>query len=206
MKRRRFVQALAAIPVAAPLAAQQPPANQSAPGIPVNPTQGIQPPARAAAEELPKLEIATAESAADPVLKFFTPAQFSTLRRVSDLLMPATGGSPGALAAGAPEFLDFLVGASGPERQTVYRAGLEGLNAQAMRQFNKSFAEADNAQADMLLAPLRAPWTYDDPADPAARFLRAAKADVRTATVNSRPSGGAGRRFAGSGLYWYPLD
>ena len=205
MKRRTFVRALAAVPVAAPLAAQQPPANQSAPGIPVNPAQGIQPPARAA-EELPKLEIATAESAADPMPRFFTSAQLSALRRVSDLLMPAANGSPGALVAGAPEFLDFLVGASGPERKTVYRSGLDGLNAQAMRQFSKPFADIDGAQADTLMAPLRVSWTYDEPADPVARFLRVAKADVRTATVNSRPSAAAGRRFAGSGLYWYPLD
>jgi hypothetical protein len=57
-----------------------------------------------------------------------------------------------------------------------------------------------------LLAGLRAPWSYDEPADPVARFLRAAKADVRMATTNSQLSAGAGRRMTGSGLYWYPLD
>ena len=40
--------------------------------------------------------------------------------------------------------------------------------------------------------PLRAPWTYDAPADPLARFLAAAKQDVRTATVNSREYNAAG--------------
>jgi hypothetical protein len=127
---------------------------------------------------------------------------------VSDILMPAASGasgSPGALAAGAPEFLDFLIGESGRDRQAVYRNGLDALNAQAKKQFAKAFAELETPQAETLLAPLKQPWTYDEPADPAARFLRAAKADVRTATVNSRAAAG-GRRFAGSGLYWYPLD
>jgi hypothetical protein len=137
--------------------------------------------------------------------RFFTPAQFSALRRLGDLLMPAGQTSPGALASGAPEFLDFLIGASPSDRQQVYRAGLDGLNAQARRQFSKAFADTDDAQAETLLAPLRQPWTYPDPTDPVARFLRAAKADMRTATINSLAAS-TGRRFAGSGLYWYPLD
>ena len=46
--------------------------------------------------------------------------------------------------------------------------------------------------------------------DPLARFLVAAKQDVRTATMNSREwntAGAAGgRRTGGTGLYWYPID
>jgi hypothetical protein len=194
MKRRLFVQTLTALPAATSLAAQQP----AAPVTPAN--------RAAAADDVPKLDVAVGEAVADPAPRFFTPAQFGALRRVSDLLAPAAGNSPGALAAGAPEFLDFLIGASGPDRQTVYKAGLDGLNTQATRRFNKPFADLDNPPAESLLAPLRQPWTYDEPADPVARFLRVAKADVRTATLNSRLAAGAGRRFAGSGLYWYPLD
>jgi hypothetical protein len=205
MRRRRFFQALATLPAAAPLIGQQAPANQSAPGIPLNPTQGTQPPGRAAAEDLPKLEPSVPDAAADGLPRFLTPAQFATLRRLADILMPATATSPGALAAGAPEFLDFLIGDSGADRQQVYRAGLDSLNSQARTQFNKAFAEIEISQAGALLAPLQQPWTYADPADAVARFLRAAKADVRTATLNSRAAA-AGRRFAGSGLYWYPLD
>ncbi len=197
MKRRRFVQTLAALP-AVPLAAQQPPPAPPAPAR--GGGRGA-----AAAEDLPKIDIAFPDDAAQGVLHFFTAPQLTALRRLGDILMPAGASSPGALAAGAPEFLDFLIGDSGAERQQVYRAGLDGLNAQARRQFNKTFAETDDSQADALLAPLRQPWTYADPADPVARFLRAAKADLRTATVNSRAASN-GRRFAGSGLYWYPLD
>jgi hypothetical protein len=199
MKRRHFVQALAALPVA-PLAAQQAPPAPPAPAPARGGGRGA-----AAAEDLPKLEVAFPEDAADSVLHFFTPPQFAALQRLGDLLMPAGSSSPGALAAGAPEFLDFLIGDSGADRQQVYRAGLDGLNAQARRQFNKAFADTDSSQADALLVSLRQPWTYADPADPVARFLRAAKADMRTATVNSHAASN-GRRFAGSGLYWYPLD
>ncbi len=66
-------------------------------------------------------------------------------------------------------------------------------------------------QANELLSPLRAPWTFDPPADSLTHFLQTAKGDVRTATMNSREFVAAGasggrRGFGGQGLYWYPLD
>jgi hypothetical protein len=213
MKRRHFVKSLVAAPAATALLAQQPagqaptpgvPANP-APGIPLNPTQPVQPPA---AE--PKIEIAIADTASEPMPHFFTPSQFAALRKLSDILMPATSGTPGALDAKAPEFLDFLIGHSPAARQQIYRAGLDALNAQAAKRYKKAFAELDQSDADAVLSPLRESWTYDPPADPLARFLREAKQDVRTATVNSREysahAPAAGRRFGGNGLYWYPLD
>lgn len=204
MRRRRFVQALAGAPAAGALLGQQPGANQSAPGVPLNPTQGVQPPGRAA-EELPKLEPSVPDAAADSVPRFFTAPQFGALRKLSDHLMPKTNASPGALAGGAPEFLDFLIGASSAERQQVYRAGLDGLNEQAKKKFAKSFGDLESAEVETMVAPLHQPWTYEEPADPVARFLRAAKLDVRTATINSREYGSR-QRFGGGGLYWYPLD
>ena len=217
MKRRRFFQTVLAAPAATALLAQQHPVTQQpgpaqpAPGIPLNPTQPIQPPARMVAIELPKLEPSIPDTAAEMMPHFFTPAQFATLRKVSEVLMPAVNGKPGALDARAPEFLDFLIGASPAERQSVYRAGLDALNRQSEKRFSKSFAELDAQQVDTLFAPLRQPWTYDAPADPMAHFLRTAKQDVRTATVNSRDymmasGGGAGARRGGGGMYWYPLD
>jgi hypothetical protein len=114
------------------------------------------------------------------------------------------------LEAGVPEFLDFLIGKSWAERQTLYRTGLDVLNVKAMRQFQKTFAETDDAQAATLLAPLREAWTYVPPTDAFARFLREAKADIRTATQNSREyvlaSAAGGRRGGGMGQYWYPMD
>lgn len=142
--------------------------------------------------------------------RFFTPLQFATLQKLSDILMPRNGETPGALEAHAAEFLDFLISRSPRERQEIYRAGLDGLAAQAKKRFNKEFASLDDEGLSTLLAPLKQPWTYDAPTEPVARFLRVAKQDVATATVNSREyaaaaSGGGGRRGAGLGLYWYPL-
>jgi hypothetical protein len=210
MKRRRFFKTLAAVPAGSALLAQQPAptqstTTQSGPGVPLNTAVGTQPPGRAASEDLPKLEPTVADGAADALPRFFSGAQFAALQKLSDLIMPAMSGSPGALAAGAPEFLDFLIGDSDSDRQRIYRAGLDGLNTEAKKQFNKAFGELDTRQAGGLLSPLTQPWTFEEPADPVARFLRVAKIDIRTATLNSREAG-AGRRFQGSGLYWYPLD
>ena len=124
--------------------------------------------------------------------------------------MPSLNGIPGALDTHAPEFLDFLIESSMPDRQQLYRTGLDTLNAQARKRFDRSFAELEAAQAEVLLAPLRQPWTYEAPADPLTKFLRAAKQDVRTATINSHEwnasTASTGRRGGGAGQYWYPIE
>jgi hypothetical protein len=168
-------------------------------------------PVRAPSDELPVLTASVPDDAAEMTPRFFSPEQFAALRKVSDLLMPAMNGAAGALDAKAPEFLDFLISESPAERQQIYRSGLDALNQESKKRFSKDFADLDASQADALLAPLRQRWTFDEPADPMAAFLRAAKQDVRTATVNSREYSAAGtnaggRRFAGGGIYWYPLD
>ena len=202
MKRRRFMQALAAAPAAQTLVGQ--PAQT--PSASAASATGSASPAGA---DVPALTFNIPEAGAEAVLSFFTPEEFAGLRKLSDILMPGRNGVPGALDAHAAEFLDFLIGASPGERQQVYRDGLKALDAHAKKRFGKPFAEIDSAEVDPLLAPLRAPWTYEPPADPLARFLWAAKDDVRTATINSREwslaTPATGRR-PGRGLYWLPID
>ena len=197
MKRRRFIQALAATPAAPALLAQAPPAPSVAKTIPNSGNDAA-------------LLYATPDAAAETVLHFFTAQQFAALRKLSDLLSPPVNGAPGSLEAKAPEFLDFLLSQSSADRQQLYRSGLDGLNAQAKRRFNKLFADIDAGQAEMLLASLHEPWTYDAPSDPVAAMLRAAKDDVRRATLNSREwnlAAATGRtRGGGAGLYWLPID
>lgn len=198
MKRRRFIQTVAAapalaIPAAAPAALAQPPGAAQRPQA-----------------EAPKFELATPDAVGETTPRFFNAQQFAALRKLSELLMPAMNDLPGALEAKAPEFLDFLIGASGSERKQLYKNGLDALNTQAQKRFGKAFAETSETQAAEILAPLRQPWTYEPPADPFARFLREAKQDVRTATMNSREyataGSGGGRRGGGMGQYWYPID
>jgi hypothetical protein len=196
MKRRSFLQTVVAAPlVAAPVASAAPaPQPQAAPP-----------------QDAPKVEYTYTEAVAEAAPRFFNVQQFAALKKLSEIIMPPMNGAPGALEAQVPEFLDFLIGSSPADRQQLYTVGLDRLNAQAKKEFNKSFAEVDATQADKLLAPLRQPWTYDPPADPLARFLIAAKQDVRTATMNSREYNNAGaasggRRAGGIGQYLYSMD
>jgi len=193
MRRRRFIQALAAAPAAPALLAQQPP-PAAAPEVP----------------ESAPLDFSVADEGADPVSKFFSARQFATLKRMCDLLMPAAPGSPGALEARVPEFMDFLIGDAPVQRQQLWLSGLDGLEYQSQTRFRKAFADTDAGQADTLLAPLRQPWSFEPPNDPVARLLVAAKQDVRTATFNSfernLAASGGKRPRGGGGLYWLAIE
>src|ERR1700733_14790435 len=127
MKRRRFFKTLAALPAAPALLSQ----TQS----PTPQTPAVQLPAggrgggRAGATNIPNFDEASPELVADAEPRFFTAAQYAALRKLSALFMPPFRGSPGALECGAPEFRDFLIGASLPDRQKLYRTGLDTINA-----------------------------------------------------------------------------
>lgn len=150
------------------------------------------------------LPVSFAEQVADPVSRFFTVEEMAALRRLADVIVPRTS-TPGALDAAAPEFLEFYLSISSPERQALYRQGLERLNAAARERHGKSFADLDPAAIGKLLGPLREPWTPAAPGDALGAFLRAAKADLLRATVNSRAFAEADPRRSPAQTYWYPV-
>lgn len=207
MKRRRFMTTLVAAPAAAPALFGQPPAPQAAPQPAAAPTLGGRGPGGPSALDI-KLDVVSPDNVAEPETRFFTPAQFAALRKLSDLLMPPLRGNPGALDAAAPEFLDFLVGVSPADRQALYRNGLDALNARARKQFNKNFADLDAAQCDAIVRPLLVPvpWTHEPPKDPLQHFMASAHDDIRTATRNSREWNTSGGRRGGAQLFWNPVD
>ena len=152
MKRRRFLKAMVAAPAAPALFVQQAPA-------PSNPASAHPGPSNrrgVTVAELPKLESTVADAAAEMLPGFFNAQQFAALRKLSDILMPSLKGQPGALETGTPEFLDFLIGSSLPDRQQLYRTGLDALNAQAKKRFDRPFAELETAQAEVVACTLAA--------------------------------------------------
>jgi hypothetical protein len=214
MRRRKFIQSLVVAP-AVPAIAQQTAAP--APAVP----QGSVPIGLGGAfrggQPIAALATTTADVVAQPAAPtFFSTVQFANLRKLGGLLVPPMAGHPGALEAGAPEFLDGLIRVSPADRQKLYRDGLDGLEALAKKQYGKSFAELEGAQADAILHPLMTviAWVEDLPKDPERHFIAQAHRDFRTATQNSREwaaavatSGRRGRGFGGgAGLYWLPID
>ena len=185
MDRRALLKALAAWPaVAGALARAAAPPPGSTSDVPTVPGDEI----------------------AQPRVGFFNETQFAALRHASGLLYPPFRGYPGAADCGVPEFLDFLLSESPGERQKLYRDGLDQLNTRGQ----KPFAALTAAEAAVILAPLREPWTYQPPADPFAHFLRELKDDVQTAAENSHPwlamdSQRSGRP-EGIGNYWREVN
>lgn len=188
MRRRQALQSIAGLPILPQIVAAQP----------------------APENEYPKLPSESPDAPANPVHRFFTADQFSALKRLGDLLLPAYAGRPGAAEAEAAGFLDFLLSQSPADRQALYRGGLDKLNAGAQRQHHKLFAALSAAQAGPLLAALKEPWTYNPPNDPLAHFLREAKLDFFKATVNSREMAQArsanSRRMTSMNPYWHVID
>lgn len=142
---------------------------------------------------------------------FFNVQQAATLRRFAEVLMPPLKGYPGALEAGAPEFLDFLIGASPRERRQMYLTGLDRLDAEAKRLFGIEFAHTDKAQADKVIRPWLRAWMNDHPpTEPFEHFINVAHSDIRSATINSQAwndaAVAAGKHAQGVDFYWYPVD
>jgi hypothetical protein len=186
MKRRHAIQALLGAPAIAAI------------------------PLPAQAQDMPKLATANPEAVGDAVARFFSPSQMAALRRLGDLVVPGSTVRPGASDAKAADFLDFLLSQSPTDRQALYRNGLDRLQSDARSRSGAAFEALTPQQADAILAPLHAQWTYGEPADPFARFLRAVKEDLIAATMNSREfadaQAAAGRRGTGMGTYWYPVE
>jgi hypothetical protein len=162
---------------------------------------------------IPSFEETAPDLVGDPEPAFFTPLQLAALKKLADVLMPPMKGNPGAGECGAAEFLDFLIGASPADRQTLYRTGLDGLNRSAQKKLGKTFGDLNASEADAAIRPLlvQVDWTYDPPKDPMQHFMAEAQHDIRQATQNSRQWADAGARsgrrgFGGQGQYVKPLD
>jgi len=199
MKRRSLLKSVAAAGALSPLAAAQ---------TPPPPRQETQAP-RSAADSL-KIELAPPHSVGDPVTKFFSPDQFAALRKLSEIVVPSFNERPGAVEAGATEFLDFYISRRTADIQDLYRTGLDRLNEEAQRIHHKRFGELTAQQAEPILKPIQADWTYNGPQERFGRFLITAKDDLLRATTNSREYATAlsatSRSSGGIGYYWFPVE
>jgi hypothetical protein len=225
MRRRDFVKGIVAVPAAAKaaLVQQSSPPEAAAGQAPTQPS----PPAAAVGSapapppdtfrrqslgfKAPPVTAVVPDAFAETEAGFLNPQQLAALRKLCDILMPPLRGYPGALQAGAPEFLDFLIGVSPVERQQMYQSGLDRLNADAKKKFGIPFSEVNPDQADQLIRPCLAAWMNDHPpTEPFSRFINLAHHDIRTATLNSQAwsiaATSSGERAPEVGLYWSPID
>jgi hypothetical protein len=219
MQRRDFVKAMVAASVTAKAALAQQSAAPAAPAgqTPISAPHAPLPPGPVPwmeglleAKPLPMTPLVP-DAVAETHAHFFTDAQFATLRRLCEVLMPPIDGYPGAIEAGTPEFLDFLIAVSPAERQQTYRSGLDRLDAEAKQKFAVGFAAVTAAQADQIIRPWLRTWMPDHlPAEGFEHFINLAHSDIRFATINSQGWSeadiAAGNPVTTLEPYWYPVD
>ena len=102
---------------------------------------------------------------------FFTAHEYDTVRRLADLIIPRDERSGGAIDAGVPEFMDFLLAEEPklPEasrRQTAMRGGLAWLDLECQRRFDASFVTCRDDERTALLDDISQPPPVDPDADP----------------------------------------
>jgi hypothetical protein len=83
---------------------------------------------------------------------FFTPAEYATLSRLVDVIIPPTQ-TPGAVAAGVPEYVDRVVSLNA-EHQALMRAGLAWLEQHAKERFSRDFLSLNESEHIAILQPL----------------------------------------------------
>jgi hypothetical protein len=82
--------------------------------------------------------------------KALTAHEYATLRRLTGLIIPADDRSPGALEAGAADYIDFLCSAS-QELREIYTGGLAWLDNAMRRHHSTDFVSAPAEQQTALL-------------------------------------------------------
>jgi gluconate 2-dehydrogenase subunit 3-like protein len=80
----------------------------------------------------------------------FTPAQFRTLERLTDLIIPVEDGKPGALAAHCAAWID-TISSENDQLKTIYRTGFAWLDEAMTARGAADFVSATPAQQTALL-------------------------------------------------------
>jgi hypothetical protein len=131
ISRRKALQTLGAVPVAAGLSLKQAEAQQAHPHPAAAPKKG-------AAKKGPYKP------------EFFTAHEWATVNVLVDLILPKDDRSGSATDAGVPEFIDFVM-TDRPQYQTSIRGGLRWLDTQSNVRFGKTFVDAAPAERTALL-------------------------------------------------------
>jgi hypothetical protein len=107
-----------------------------------------------------------------PVLRVLTPAQYGTVERLVEAIIPTDERSPGAKDARVADYMDLLLAEADEGLRKEWLAGLAALDAESTKRFGRGFAKLDPAQTDALLTDISAYETRKPAADPALDIPR----------------------------------
>jgi Gluconate 2-dehydrogenase subunit 3 len=105
--------------------------------------------------------------------QFFSPAEYSTLERLTEMIIPSDD-TPGATEAGVAEFIDFMVW-SDPTVQYRFRYGLIWLDSRADALHAKRFRELSPEQQTELLGHLAYKSKFRPGEEDGQEFFRLAR-------------------------------
>lgn len=144
ISRRRALQVLGAVPVAAALGQQ--PAQQQKPLTP------------AVTSQVPSGPTAvTKAGVAAP--HFFNTHEWNTVRVLVDYVIPRDKRSGSATDAKVPEYLDYLLSEKDASlnTQTAWRGGLAWIDTESNKRFGRTFIRATDAQRRQILDDIAYP-------------------------------------------------
>jgi gluconate 2-dehydrogenase gamma chain len=92
--------------------------------------------------------------------KFFTAHEYATITLLADIIIPKDDRSGSASDAGVPEYMDYSLAetfADQPERQTAMRGGLQWLDRESRKRFQKNFVDITGTQRTEILDDIAYP-------------------------------------------------
>ncbi|HUK42371.1 MAG TPA: gluconate 2-dehydrogenase subunit 3 family protein, partial [Candidatus Acidoferrales bacterium] len=91
-------------------------------------------------------------------LKILTPTEARTLEAIADRIFPATE-TPGAVEAGALDYIDRALAGDYKPLRTLYRNGLRAVDKHAWEKFGRKFTELDGVEKDNVLSDFQSGQT-----------------------------------------------
>src|SRR5438093_1276026 len=86
--------------------------------------------------------------------RFFSAAEYETLDRLCEIIIPADEQSPGAHQAQARFYIDTALHFSDPQNQQRWRAGMKAVEDAARASYRKPFIECSARQQDAIVAKM----------------------------------------------------
>jgi len=111
---------------------------------------GVLPPVLAQHVHSAVMEIKSLDGGVNYQPKYLSKHEFATMRRLSDLIIPADERSKGAIDSGAAEYIDFLCSRS-PEFADIFTGGLGWLDGAMQTRYQTTFVDARPQQQTAML-------------------------------------------------------
>jgi len=117
--------------------------------------------------------------------RFFNAHEFATIAALGDMIIPKDARSGSASDAGAPAFIDVIVGAQ-TDRQTAMRGGLAWLDSECRERFDKTFLDCADADRRKVLDDIAWPKKARPELSHGVRFFNTMRDLVATGFWSSK--------------------